>query len=231
MCGIVGVLAAQKVQVLLDHTQRSAQRLAHRGPDDWGYFTLEGTSRNGTVFRRDTPFAPRQHSGQALPCNLVFGHRRLSIIDLSSAAAQPMLWKDDRFVIVQNGEIYNFRQLRTELTSLGHRFQTSSDTEVLMAAYPDTEVVLMDIMMPEMDGYETIRRIRAVERFRSLPIIALTAKAMRGDREKCLEAGASDYVPKPVETDQLLSLLRVWLYRSAEGAPIRTPAIQGSRAK
>jgi CheY-like chemotaxis protein len=78
---------------------------------------------------------------------------------------------------------------------------------------PDLSVVLMDIMMPEMDGYETMREIRNDQQFRTLPILALTAKAMKGDREKCLQAGASDYIAKPVNTDQLLSLLRVWLYR------------------
>jgi CheY-like chemotaxis protein len=78
---------------------------------------------------------------------------------------------------------------------------------------PGISAVLMDIMMPEMDGYQTMREIRKDARFRALPILALTAKAMKGDREKCLEAGASDYIAKPVNTDQLLSLLRVWLYR------------------
>jgi CheY-like chemotaxis protein len=71
----------------------------------------------------------------------------------------------------------------------------------------------MDVMMPEMDGYETMRAIRAAGRFDHLPIIAVTAKAMMGDREKCIAAGASDYIAKPVDMDQLLSLLRVWLYR------------------
>jgi signal transduction histidine kinase/CheY-like chemotaxis protein/HAMP domain-containing protein len=78
---------------------------------------------------------------------------------------------------------------------------------------PGIQIVLMDIMMPEMDGYETMRAIRALTEFKSLPIIALTAKAMKGDREKCIEAGASDYITKPIDTDQLLSLLRVWLYK------------------
>jgi len=83
----------------------------------------------------------------------------------------------------------------------------------ILHSTPDVDIVLMDIMMPEMDGYETMREIRNVSEFRTLPILALTAKAMKGDREKCLEAGASDYIAKPVNSDQLVSLMRVWLFR------------------
>ncbi|HEX5209106.1 MAG TPA: response regulator, partial [Steroidobacteraceae bacterium] len=83
----------------------------------------------------------------------------------------------------------------------------------LLERTDDLSLVLMDVMMPEMDGYETMRRIRTKPQFKLLPIIALTAKAMKGDREKCLEAGASDYVAKPVNSDQLLSLVRMWLRR------------------
>ncbi len=91
--------------------------------------------------------------------------------------------------------------------------ENGRDSITLLKSTPDIDLVLMDIMMPEMDGYETIRHIREDVKYQTLPIIALTAKAMKGDREKCIVAGASDYISKPVNSEQLLPLMRVWLYK------------------
>ena len=83
----------------------------------------------------------------------------------------------------------------------------------MLQTEPDIDIVLMDIMMPEMDGMETMREIRKIPSCKNLPIVAVTAKAMKGDREKCIEAGAWDYLSKPVDTEQLLAVLRAWLHR------------------
>ncbi|HEX4974527.1 MAG TPA: response regulator, partial [Pseudomonadales bacterium] len=83
----------------------------------------------------------------------------------------------------------------------------------VLAQSPDKDMVLMDIMMPEMDGYEAMTEIRKNVRFDKLPIIALTAKAMKNDKQKCIEAGANDYITKPIDADKLLSLMRVWLHK------------------
>jgi CheY-like chemotaxis protein len=118
-------------------------------------------------------------------------------------------------VLVVDDDVRNIFALSSLLER--HSMQVASATTGyeainLIETSPDLSLVLMDIMMPEMDGYETMRIIRKDPRFRRLPIIALTAKAMKGDREKCLEAGAADYIAKPVNTEQLLSLLRMWLH-------------------
>ena len=90
---------------------------------------------------------------------------------------------------------------------------TGKEAIGILQSTPEVAIVLMDIMMPEMDGYQTMQEIRRDAKLRRLPIIALTAKAMKGDREKCVAAGASDYLAKPVNTEQLLSALRMWLHR------------------
>jgi len=125
-------------------------------------------------------------------------------------------------VLVVDDDVRNIFALTTVLEQhnlqVVHAENGRAGIETLMKT-PDIDGVLMDIMMPEMDGYETIRAIRQVPEMRSLPIIAVTAKAMKGDRAKCIEAGASDYITKPVDLDQLFSVMRVWLVKRHELAP------------
>src|SRR6185437_3770361 len=122
----------------------------------------------------------------------------------------------NRTVLLVDDDARNIFALSSVLERRGMRVLTATTgTEAieLVASTPELAIVLMDIMMPQMDGYQTMQAIRAKPELRRLPIIALTAKAMKGDREKCLEAGASDYLAKPVNTEQLLSALRMWLHR------------------
>jgi CheY-like chemotaxis protein len=119
-------------------------------------------------------------------------------------------------VVVVDDDVRNIFALSSVLERRGMTVLSAStgrEAISLLESTTDVAIVLMDIMMPEMDGYETMQVIRRNPAFRRLPIIALTAKAMKGDREKCLEAGASEYLAKPVNTEQLLSALRMWLHR------------------
>jgi CheY-like chemotaxis protein/two-component sensor histidine kinase len=122
-----------------------------------------------------------------------------------------------KHVLIVDDDVRNIFSLTSVLESHGMNVAFAENgrdaLSMLEKSESEVDLVLMDVMMPDMDGYETTRAIRQNPRFRSLPIIALTAKAMKGDREKCIAAGASDYITKPVDTDQLLSLMRVWLYR------------------
>ena len=122
----------------------------------------------------------------------------------------------NRKVLIVDDDMRNIYSLTNALEEEGLRCITAengSEAIRLLMEHPDVDIVLMDVMMPEMDGYETTREMRKMEEFAKMPVIALTAKAMKGDREKCLEAGMSDYIAKPVNIEQLLSLMRVWLYR------------------
>jgi HAMP domain-containing protein/signal transduction histidine kinase/DNA-binding response OmpR family regulator len=119
-------------------------------------------------------------------------------------------------VLVVDDDVRNIFAITSVLERQGMHVlyaENGRDGIAMLKQTPDIDVVLMDIMMPEMDGYEAMAEIRMTADFKSLPIIALTAKAMKGDREKAIEAGASDYITKPVDIQQLVSLLRIWLYR------------------
>ena len=121
-----------------------------------------------------------------------------------------------KHVLLVDDDVRNVFSLTSALEARGMRVTFAENGREALRALerdPAVDLVLMDIMMPEMDGYEATQAIRERDQFRALPIIALTAKAMTGDREKCIAAGASDYITKPVDVDQLLSLMRVWLYR------------------
>jgi len=125
------------------------------------------------------------------------------------------LLKDKKILMVDD-DMRNIFALSRLLVEKGMQVIKAEDGKMALEAlekHADVDLVLMDIMMPVMDGYETMRRIRAQARFHKLPIIALTAKAMAGDRVLCIEAGANDYLAKPVDAKRLLSMLRVWLYR------------------
>jgi CheY-like chemotaxis protein len=119
-----------------------------------------------------------------------------------------------RTILITDDDTRNIYALRSALEDFKMNVlsaESGAEAIGLLRTHAEIDVVLMDIMMPEMDGYETIRRIRARDEWKNLPIIALTAKAMKGDREQCLAAGASEYISKPVDIDQLVALIRVWL--------------------
>ena len=121
---------------------------------------------------------------------------------------------EGRTILITDDDTRNIYALRSALEDFKMNVlsaESGADAIALLRSHAEIDVVLMDIMMPEMDGYETIRRIRARDEWRELPILALTAKAMKGDREQCLAAGASEYISKPVDIDQLVALIRVWL--------------------
>jgi CheY-like chemotaxis protein len=118
-------------------------------------------------------------------------------------------------VLVVDDDVRNVFALASVLEARGMEVlfaENGRDGIETLKDNPNVDLVLMDVMMPEMDGYQTTRAVRGMPEFEKLPIIALTAKAMKGDREKSIASGASDYITKPVDVDQLLSLMRVWLY-------------------
>jgi CheY-like chemotaxis protein len=122
---------------------------------------------------------------------------------------------DNKQILLVDDDVRNAFALSKLLSDKGLKVTIASSGQKALDNLEENtyDLVLMDIMMPQMDGYETIQRIRKQAHLRTLPILALTAKAMKGDREKCIQAGANDYLPKPIDAQRLFSMLRVWLYR------------------
>ncbi|HEY2726367.1 MAG TPA: response regulator, partial [Parafilimonas sp.] len=119
-------------------------------------------------------------------------------------------------VLIADDDVRNIFSLTKSLENYGMNVISAVDGKEALKQLSEqkkVDIVLMDMMMPEMDGYESTKRIRQNQKYKNLPVIAVTAKAMTGDREKCINAGASDYITKPVDADQLISLMRVWLYQ------------------
>ncbi|HET9251922.1 MAG TPA: HAMP domain-containing protein [Candidatus Eisenbacteria bacterium] len=151
----------------------------------------------------------------------LFLHRVISDMPQEKQRMLDRLYRTDddlvgRSVLVVDDDVRNIFALSSALERRGMTVLTAStgrEALEILESTPGIAIVLMDVMMPEMDGYQTMNAIRGKSEFRRLPIVALTARAMKGDREKCLEAGASDYLAKPVNTEQLLSVLRSWLHR------------------
>ncbi len=151
----------------------------------------------------------------------LFLHREISKLPVSKKKMIERLHNKEiafkgKKVLIVDDDMRNIFALSKSMESLGMDIYKSSNGQnalEILQTTPDIDLVLMDIMMPVMDGYEAMRRIREQDRFINLPILALTAKAMAGDREQCIQAGANDYIPKPVDIDRLLSMMQVWLYR------------------
>ena len=169
------------------------------------YLPLPGGAANAATPAAEIPAPPRRARAPTTPrpqARSEDGHR----------PAEPAL--ASRKVLIVDDDVRNVFALTGALEQYGMQVLNAENGKEgieLLKNMPDIEVVLMDIMMPDLDGFDTIRIIRGDERFRELPIIAVTAKAMKGDREKCIDAGASDYIAKPVNVEQLVSLMRVWL--------------------
>ncbi len=200
------------------------KRYGHRAPPIIVYTSKELTRAEETELRKVSEsiiIKDVRSPERLLDETALFLHRVQSKLPESKRRMIEQVHKSDsvlsnRKVLVVDDDVRNIFAITSALES--HKMQVlyaeNGQTGIeMLQKNPDIEVILMDVMMPEMDGFEAIRRIRQMEQFKKLPIISVTAKAMKGDREKCLQAGASDYITKPVNMDQLRSLLRVWLYK------------------
>jgi CheY-like chemotaxis protein len=178
-------------------------------------------SENGT-WNRLADACTLQHIDspeRLLDLTMLFTHRNVAQLTEDKRRMLEALHESDQVlagkkVLIVDDDMRNIFALATVLEEHAmHTISADNGHEAirLLQSDPEIDIVLMDIMMPDLDGMETIRLIRSDERLREMPIVAVTAKAMKGDREKCIEAGAWDYLAKPVDTGQLLTVLRNWL--------------------
>jgi signal transduction histidine kinase/DNA-binding response OmpR family regulator len=177
--------------------------------------------------RRSEPVRLANSTAQLQDHIALILHRPFENLPLNAQAALQQLRRCDpllanKKVVVIDDDIRNIFSLTSALEEHGvelHYAESGRSGIEILQRLPDADAVLVDIMMPGMDGYQTMQEIRAMPEFGTLPIIAVTAKAMKGDRQKCIDAGASDYVAKPVDIDQLVSVLRVWFQRAQQTTP------------
>jgi CheY-like chemotaxis protein len=184
--------------------------------------------------KRDVPIV---HSLEALPGAVAPALRRgkrAGNDNESIAAGREVPGLSGAKILIVDDDIRNIFSLTSVLESFGAEVmhaERGRDGIRILEETPGIDIALIDIMMPEMDGYETMQQIRQRAELADVPLVAVTAKAMKGDRQKCLDAGASDYIAKPVDIDLLLALLRVWIDRSRAGSTLIAEPIEQSAAE
>ena len=220
--GLMDISAVQLAEEIQAHSAAQTPPIVLCGPPNPGPHVesdIRRLSRVSVVRYAESP-------GRLLEETVLFLHRAEADLSESQRQTLEAVRRTDatlagKKVLVVDDDVRNIFALTTVLEQhdlqVLHAENGRAGIETLLKT-PDIDGVLMDIMMPEMDGYETTRAIRQIAEFRSLPIVAVTAKAMKGDRAKCIEAGATDYITKPVDLDQLFSVLRVWMVRGHEPA-------------
>jgi CheY-like chemotaxis protein len=224
-CAVFSPEAADHAEKRWQHEAGNGEAVVRRIPlIVYGQATDEASGDGELPWRRlaNRFLIRRVHAAdRLLDWTVFFLHRRVAKLPDEQRQLLLELHQSDRLlagkkVLVVDDDMRNIFALSTVLED-HEMIVTSADTGrgAIHALHnePDIDIVLMDIMMPEMDGMETIREIRKAPRLKNVPIVAVTAKAMKGDREKCIEAGAWDYLSKPVDTEQMLAVLRAWLHR------------------